>query len=152
VIDLSNMLVIHNANLHTLDPQQPAATALAIDHGCVVSVGMDDKILSTFSPPTLFNALGHPIIPGLTDAHIHLEDCALSLQKVDCETATQQECLQRVAKRVNTTPPGEWIYGHGWNQNNWAGSYPYTCPPEELLAIEPLATMVGGEWVYSAGK
>jgi predicted amidohydrolase YtcJ len=26
---------------------------------------------------------------------------------------------------------------------------PYTCSPEELLNIHPVATMVGGEWVYS---
>jgi predicted amidohydrolase YtcJ len=26
---------------------------------------------------------------------------------------------------------------------------PYGCGPEELLTIHPLATMVGGEWVYS---
>jgi predicted amidohydrolase YtcJ len=25
---------------------------------------------------------------------------------------------------------------------------PFTCAPEELLNIHPLATMVGGEWVY----
>ncbi len=25
---------------------------------------------------------------------------------------------------------------------------PYTCAPEALLNIQPLATMVGGEWVY----
>ena len=65
------MLVIHNANIHTLDPQHPFATALAIDHERVVSIGMDDEILSTFSTSNLFNAAGHTIIPGLTDAHIH---------------------------------------------------------------------------------
>jgi predicted amidohydrolase YtcJ len=26
---------------------------------------------------------------------------------------------------------------------------PYTCAPEELLTTQPMATMVGGEWVYS---
>ena len=62
---------------------------------------------------------GQVVLPGLTDAHIHLENYALGLQKVDCETATRQECLQRVAERVRLTPPGEWILGHGWNQNNW---------------------------------
>ena len=117
------MLVIHNVNLHTLDPQQPFATALAIDREHVISVGMDDEILSTFSPFNLFNASGHTIIPGLTDAHIHLEDYAFSLQKVDCETVTRLECLQKVAGRVNNTPPGEWIFGHGWNQNNWVEGY-----------------------------
>jgi len=117
------MLVIHNANLHTLDPLQPLATALAIDHGCVIAVGTDDEILSAFSTADLCDASGCTLIPGLTDAHIHLEDYAFSLQKVNCETATRKECLQRVAERVNTSPPGDWILGHGWNQNNWTEGY-----------------------------
>jgi len=28
---------------------------------------------------------------------------------------------------------------------------PYSCPPKGLLTIKPIATIVGGEWVYSAG-
>ena len=68
------MLVIHNANLHTLDPLKPLATALAIDHGRVIGVGMDEEILSAFSTANKYDASSHAIIPGLTDAHIHLED------------------------------------------------------------------------------
>ena len=117
------MLVIHNANIHTLDPVNPSATALAIDHARVVAVGTDDEILSSSNTSNLFNANGRIIIPGLTDAHIHLEEYALSLQKVDCETPTRQDCLQRVASRVPSISPGDWILGHGWNQNNWAEGY-----------------------------
>ena len=43
------------------------------------------------------------VIPGLTDAHIHLQHYALGLQKVECETATLAECLQHVADRAHTT-------------------------------------------------
>jgi hypothetical protein len=59
------------------------------------------------------------ILPGLTDAHIHLECYALGLRRVDCETESLRECLERVAERARQTPAGEWILGHGWNQNNW---------------------------------
>ncbi|MFZ2096329.1 MAG: amidohydrolase [Anaerolineales bacterium] len=117
------MLIIHDAKIYTLNPIMPFATALVIDHGEIVAVGMDDEILSSFATAELFDASGHAIIPGLTDAHIHLEDYALSLQKIDCETPTRQECLQRVAERAEITPQGEWILGHGWNQNNWAEGY-----------------------------
>jgi predicted amidohydrolase YtcJ len=30
-----------------------------------------------------------------------------------------EECLRRVEERVRSAKPGEWILGHGWNQNNW---------------------------------
>jgi len=41
------------------------------------------------------------------------------LQKIDCEVTTKEECLRRVAERVQKSKPGEWILGHGWNQNVW---------------------------------
>ncbi len=117
------MLVIYNADLHTFEPRQPSASAIAIDFGRVIAVGTDDEILSSFVTTNKLNADGHTIIPGLTDAHIHLEDFALSLWKVDCETPSREECLQRFAARVITASPGEWVLGHGWNQNNWAEGY-----------------------------
>jgi predicted amidohydrolase YtcJ len=117
------MLVIHNAKIHTLNPKQPYATALAIDYGQILALGTDEDILVRFSNAEKFDADDRVIIPGLTDSHIHLEDYAFSLQKIDCETPTREECLRKVAERVINTPPGEWILGHGWNQNIWQEGY-----------------------------
>lgn len=116
------MIVIYNARIYTLDPQEPLATAVAINGGKILALGEDNAFLSSFGGTagvTLFNAGGRAVIPGLTDAHIHLELYALGLKKVDCETSTRQDCLRRVADRAENTPAGEWILGHGWNQNNW---------------------------------
>jgi predicted amidohydrolase YtcJ len=132
------MLVIHHANLHTLDPLHPFGTALAINDGRVIAIGTDDEILSSFTNVNLFDANHHTIIPGLTDAHIHLEDYALSLQKVNCETPTRRECLQRIAARVLTAQPGEWILGHGWNQNNWNEGYGTAALLDEIAPDHPV--------------
>jgi predicted amidohydrolase YtcJ len=114
------MRILYNANIHTLDPNRPTASALAIDHGRVLALGNDQQIQSEFERSgEAIDLGGRAIIPGLTDAHIHLEHYALSLQKVDCETPSKQECLQRVAERALHTPRGAWILGHGWNQNDW---------------------------------
>jgi predicted amidohydrolase YtcJ len=117
------MLVIHNARIHTQNPIQESATALAVDHGNILAVGTDDDILYSFPTGNTFDVHGCSLIPGLTDAHIHLENYALSLQKVDCETPNKSECLQKIAHRVLTAQPGEWILGHGWNQNAWDDGY-----------------------------
>ncbi len=132
------MLVIYNADLHTLDLQNPIASALAIEFGRVVAVGTDDEILSTFSTETKLNADGHTIIPGLTDAHIHLEEFALNLLKIDCETSTRQECLQRVVQRVISALPGEWILGHGWNRNNWDEGYGTATLLDDIAPLNPV--------------
>jgi predicted amidohydrolase YtcJ len=118
------MEILYNANIHTLDSISPTATALAIDKDRILAVGNDQQILSEFeSRAGSQNMEGRPIIPGLTDAHIHLQHYALSLDRVDCETTTRAECLQRVAERAQHTPPGEWILGHGWNHNEWGAGF-----------------------------
>ena len=117
------MLVIHNAKIYTQNPAKEFGNALVVNNGRILAVGTEGEILNSFPTNNRFDACGHTLIPGLTDAHIHLETYALGLQKIDCETRSQSECLQRVNERVITSPPGEWIQGHGWNQNNWADGY-----------------------------
>ena len=95
--------------------------AIAIDGGHILAVGATDQLLAEFGSRFSIEDLhGQVLLPGLTDAHLHLQTYALGLDMVDCETSTKAECLQRVAECARLTPSGEWIRGHGWNQNAWA--------------------------------
>jgi hypothetical protein len=114
--------VIHRAKIYTLNSEQPQASALAVRDEKILAVG-GDELLNEFSSAQLVDLEGKTILPGLTDAHIHLENYSLGLAKIDCETASREECLRRVAERARATPPGEWLLGHGWNQNNWPEGY-----------------------------
>jgi predicted amidohydrolase YtcJ len=124
------MRILYNARIYTLDPSKPLVSAIAINRDRVIALGDDFDILSDFGEGN--NRLGHPelrdagglaVIPGLTDAHIHLETFAMNLIKVDCESPTRESCLERVAERARALAPGEWILGHGWNQNDWNGGF-----------------------------
>ena len=110
------MRLIYNARIHTMNAAQPAATALLIDHGEILGVG-GDELLDTCAEKT--NLGGGVVLPGFTDAHIHLQYYALGLQKIDCETSTLGECLRRVGERAKTKKADEWVLGHGWNQHEW---------------------------------
>jgi len=112
------MKILHHAQIYTLNKLQPVASVIAIEHGEIVAVG-GDELLTEFDRPEKQNIEGRVILPGLTDAHLHLQHYALSLDKIDCETDTLEECLRRVAERARKANPGEWILGHGWNQNVW---------------------------------
>jgi len=129
--------ILYNARIYTLETAYPIASALAIGQERILAIGTDQEILPEFEGNQKISRLnleGRIVLPGLTDAHIHLEQYALGLQKVDCETATRAECLLRVAERVRQTPPGEWILGHGWNQNNWAEGFGN---PKDLDKVAP---------------
>ncbi len=113
------MKLLYNAFIRTQDPAHPTGSAMLIDREHIVAVGETKALLTEYPNAEKQNMNGRVILPGLTDAHFHLRNYALSLQKIDCETATQDECLRRVAERVRQAKPGEWILGHGWNQNVW---------------------------------
>ncbi len=110
------MKLLYNARIHTLNPAQETASALLIERGEIIAAGGDELLDARAEK---FDLGGRVVLPGLTDAHIHLHHYALGLQKVDCETSTLEECLRRVAERAKTVKKGEWILGHGWNQNEW---------------------------------
>ncbi len=120
------MKLLYNANIHTLDSKHPSASAILIAGGRIIAVG-DRAQLESIAHGKLEkqDMQGRTILPGLTDAHIHLQYYSLGLAKVDCETKTKEECLRRIAERAKITKPGEWILGHGWNQNEWSeGMWP----------------------------
>ena len=114
------MLILYNGHITTLDPHNAEVSALAIETGKVVAIGSDEQLLSlATSNNRKIDLQGKTVWPGLMDAHLHLSLLAQSLDMVDCDTATREECLQRVAERARTAKTGAWVIGHGWDQNKW---------------------------------
>lgn len=148
------MRILTNARIYTLDSALPFVTALAIERGRILAIGHDQAILSDYGEHAArIDLEGLTILPGLTDAHIHLEQYALGLQKVDCETATKAECLERIAERARATPPGEWILGHGWNQNDWPEGFGTAADLDSVAPDHPVyltAKSLHAAWANSA--
>jgi predicted amidohydrolase YtcJ len=129
------MKLLYNANIHTLDSSNPHAQAILIAGGRIIAVGERSTLENlAHGKVEKQDMQGKTILPGLTDAHIHIQHYALGLSKVDCETKTKEECLRRVGERAKNTQKGEWVLGHGWQQNDWDGNFPTA---EELDAISP---------------
>jgi predicted amidohydrolase YtcJ len=62
-------------------------------------------------------------IPGLTDAHLHLAEGGLSLDRVDLTTSVSlAEGLASVrAAHGALADPDAWLQGHGWQSDRWGG-------------------------------
>lgn len=153
------MKLLCNAKIYTLDADYPLASSLLIDRDRIVAV--DEKSSSRLLTESNFpegiiqekiDLEGRTVIPGLIDAHVHLQNYALGLQKINCETATREECLSRVKAKADQTPPGEWIYGHGWNQNVWDEGYGYAADLDKVAPRNPIyltAKSLHAGWVNS---
>ena len=138
------MQILHNAKIYTQDRKTPTATALVIDDhaplaGRILAIGSDTEILDSFSHRAKIQDMqGAVILPGLTDAHIHFRYYAHSLSKIDIFEASKAETLRRVAERAKNSPPGKWVLGHGFNQNNWAEGFPTASDLDEVAPNNPV--------------
>jgi predicted amidohydrolase YtcJ len=65
---------------------------------------------------------GGTAVPGLVDAHGHLEGLGEALENVDLVgCASIEELIERVAARAAQQPIGTWVLGRGWDQTLWPG-------------------------------
>jgi len=116
-------LILYNANIYTEYSAQRNPTAVLINDNRIIAVGQDSEILNKYgSLSEAINLRGMTIWPGLCDSHLHLQHLSESLNSIDCETDTIDECLERIIAKVNSQLHQSWIRGHGWNQNQWSNS------------------------------
>ena len=140
------MKLLYNANIHTLNEFQPKVPAILIAGGRIIAVGEKSQLESlAHGKVEKLDMKGKTILPGLTDSHVHIQNYALFLAKIDCETKTKKECLRRVAERTRQAKPGEWILGHGWNHNGWSDS-------NDLPAAGELDSVAPDNPVYLTAK
>ena len=137
------MKILYNARIHTFDQVRQEASVLVIDRDRVAALGGSELFDIFGARASREDMGGRTILPGLTDAHMHLMHYALSLQRLDVETPSKVEALQRVSERAAKTPPGEWILGHGWQQNDWGGEFPSAADLDQAAPRNP---------VYLTGK
>lgn len=115
---MSADLILTHANLITLDPARPRATALAVREGRFVHIGADREAEALAGPGTQTLALeGKTVVPGFIDAHIHLFSYGLQILR-QCELigcGDIDELLERLSQHASRT--GGWIHGHGFDQS-----------------------------------
>jgi predicted amidohydrolase YtcJ len=111
--------ILANARIHTMNTEIPSGSCLHIEEGRIRAVL--DGITPDEPGLEKLDLEGRTVMPGLCDAHIHIEKYAQILDQIDCETQTLEECLRKVEKRCKKAPPSDWVLGHGWDQNRWGG-------------------------------
>jgi predicted amidohydrolase YtcJ len=88
--------------------------------GKVVAVGPADELRAKYPNAMQIDVAGGTILPGLTDAHGHLDGLGVALSVVSLTgTESFDEVIARVQERAARASAGEWIVGRGWDQNDW---------------------------------
>jgi predicted amidohydrolase YtcJ len=117
-------LIVHNARIYTVDDNHPFVEAMVVRGGRVVFVGHERGAMTFRGTGTrVLDLNGRTVIPGMTDAHVHLQGLGQALRTVDLTgTTSYEQVIERVAARAKETPAGAWVIGRGWDQNDWANT------------------------------
>jgi predicted amidohydrolase YtcJ len=133
-------LVVHHAQIYTVNESFAVAEAMAVQDGKIVAVGTNDEILKTYQADSVVDAKGATVYPGFVDAHAHFLGYGQSLYAVDLMFANSwEEVLQRVQAFVATHPGNGWIRGRGWDQNRFPGkAFPTNAELNALFPDRPV--------------
>lgn len=101
---------------------QPGDNAVYVEDGRMTALG-EGRDLALQLSGREYNVVdwdGAYVLPGLTDAHVHLGMHGMKLDMLDFTGMTsKEEMLHAIARRAEITPPGEWILGLNWNENEF---------------------------------
>lgn len=105
--------VFTNGNVYTVDDNQPNASAFAVLDGRFVAVGDENSIEGWIGENTeVVDLQGQFVMPGLHDAHIHLQMVAEFENglKVDPSLPWNQ-IVTAIQEADSRTPEGAWLFG-----------------------------------------
>jgi hypothetical protein len=119
-------LVLLHGRVFTAEPEAPLAEAVAVREGRLVAVGKDAVVEALKGPATTVVDLGgRLVVPGFIDAHIHLLEGALSLDRVDLAGAPDVAQVQaRIKSWSEANPRKAWVLGGGWAYSSFPGGLP----------------------------
>ena len=99
----------------------PRAQAIAVLGDRILAVGTLESMKKIRNKKTPIVDLGGKfVMPGFNDAHLHLAGGGFERLNVSLVgTKSLVEMQSRIADKVKTAAPGEWIQGRGWDHTKW---------------------------------
>ena len=105
-------LILFNGRFHTLDPANPAASAVAISGGKFSAVGIDHDVRKLAGKATkLIDLQGRGALPGLIDNHLHIIRGGLNFNMELRWDGVRSlaDAMAMLKRQVAITPPPQWV-------------------------------------------
>src|SRR5882762_3608557 len=95
--------------------------AIAVRGERIEAVGKTAEILKLRGPETkVIDLDGKFVMPGFNDAHAHLANGGWERLNVNLVgVKSLDEFRDRIRAKLESTAPGDWILGGGWDENLW---------------------------------
>jgi len=137
---MTKSLILTNGRIHTMNPQQALASAVAIRDGRILAVGGDELLALRGDGVEWIDLGGRGVTPGLVDAHVHFHGFALHLQNVDLDgLPTREAILERLRSFAARQPQSSgWLRGRGWRVAAWPNhAFPTAAELDSVVPDRP---------------
>ncbi|NYD78664.1 amidohydrolase [Arthrobacter cupressi] len=131
-------LVLHNADIITMDPARPSARSLGVLHGRVV--GLDGDIAGLGARHAV-DLGGRTLVPGFIDAHCHTPWFGLGLLEPSVDgCSTLAQVLEVLAAAAPAAAAGDdgWLISSGFNHDRFGGQFPSLAELDAATGAVPL--------------
>jgi predicted amidohydrolase YtcJ len=130
-------LAIYASRVYTVASEQPVE-GIVVNKGKIVFAGSRADISARFIIDSTMRIDGFAY-PGFIDAHCHFSGYATDAYKCDLVGTTSfEDVLVRISNYEKTNPLS-WIYGRGWDQNDWeVKQYPDKAQLDKLFPNKPV--------------
>jgi predicted amidohydrolase YtcJ len=119
----SAVTLLSNARIYTFDAGNTTLESGSMaftEDGEILGIGDNEPMSRVFSGARQVEMNGKIILPGLIDSHGHLYGLALSYTRANLAgTRSKADVINRLREFETGLPPGEWLLGRGWDQNDW---------------------------------
>lgn len=96
--------------------------AIAVAGGRIAAVGTVDEARAAARGAARVDLDGRLVVPGFIESHAHVLSAGEHIGGLDLRGAVcEEEFVARVRRKVQDTPPGEWITGGRWDATRWPG-------------------------------
>lgn len=132
-------LILHNANIYTVDDEFSVKEAIAIKENKIVALGTDSEIRNTYQAKQEIDLEKKYVYPGFIDPHCHFYGYGMNLLWADLtKTKSFDDVIERIKEHHKKTN-SNWILGRGWDQNDWeVKEFPNKDKLDELFPDTPV--------------
>lgn len=108
----------YGGTIYTMEREGETVEAVLVEDDKIVAVGTVDELINQADEQ--IDLQGAAMYPGFVDSHLHILFQGEKLLRLDLSKATSaEEMLELVREAAQTTSPDKWLFGEGWNENNF---------------------------------
>ena len=114
-------LILLNGKIVTVDDAFSIREAVAVKNSKILFVGTNQHVDQFIGKKTkVIHLDGKLVLPGLIDSHAHLHSLGNELSYLNTTgTTSYQEIIDKVAEKVKSMKPCDWIIGGRWDHTDW---------------------------------